>query len=114
MLVSTGVFGWLRRQLVVVTSFASGMLLLCDAWFDVGTAGPTDFWLSLVTALLIELPLATVLIVTSLQLLRLTAARLWVVDANTPVWQVLIPLPTSADAAVRRQRRISAAQRRSR
>jgi hypothetical protein len=105
MLVGTGVLGWMRRQLVVLTSFASGLLLLCDAWFDVMTARSDDVGLSVATALLVELPLAVVLVVTSLQLLRLIAARLWVVDSATSVWQIRIPLPSAADTAVRRQRR---------
>jgi hypothetical protein len=108
MLVGTGVLGWLRRQLVVLTSFATGLLLICDAWFDVMTAGPRDLWLSLTTALVLELPLAVVLIVTALQLQRLIAARLWVVDPDASVWQVRIPLPSAADSAVRRRRRPSA------
>lgn len=111
MLVGTGVLGWQRRQLVVLTSFASGLLLVCDAWFDVMTARNHDVGLSLVTALLVELPLAIVLIVTALQLQRLIAARLWMADSNTSVWRIRIPLPSSADTAVRRHRRVTQSRR---
>lgn len=104
LLLGTALLGWLRRQLVVLTAFATAVLLVCDAWFDVMTAQEDDRVLSLVTALLVELPLAVVLIATSLQLLRLTAARLWVLDEGARVWQIQIPLPSAADAAVRRQR----------
>lgn len=105
LLLGTAVLGWLRRQLVVLTAFATAVLLVCDAWFDVMTAHTDDRVLSLVTALLVELPLAVVLATSSLQLLRLTAARLWVLEEGARVWQIPIPLPSAADAAVRRQRR---------
>lgn len=105
MLLSTAVLGWLRRQMLVLTAFATGVLLLCDAWFDVMTAQTHDRTLSLTTALVVELPLAVVLVASSLQLMRLTAARLWVLEEGAHVWQIPIPLPSVADAAVRRQRR---------
>ena len=111
MLLATAVLGWLRRQMLVLTAFATGVLLLCDAWFDAMTAQPGDLPLSLATALLVELPLAVVLIATSLQLMRLTAARLWVIEEGAHFWQIPIPLPSVADAAVRRQRRRAASGR---
>lgn len=105
MLLATAVLGWLRRQMLVLTAFATGVLLICDAWFDVMTAQDKDRTLSLVTALLVELPLAVVLIASSLQLMRLTAARLWVLEQGARVWQIRIPLPSVADAAVHRPAR---------
>jgi hypothetical protein len=47
---ATAVLGLVRRQLLVLTSFTTGILLVCDAWFDVMTAAPTDMWLSVLTA----------------------------------------------------------------
>jgi hypothetical protein len=105
LLLATAVLGWLRRQLLVVTAFATGLLLVCDAWFDVMTAQDRDLSLSVATALAVELPLAVLLIAGSLQLMRLTAARLWVLEEGAHVWQIPIPLPSAADSAVRRQRR---------
>lgn len=103
MMVATAVLGYLRRQMLVLTAFATGVLLVCDAWFDVMTAhGDEQVW-SVVSALLVELPLAAILITGSLQILRLVAARLWAVDAGTHAWQVKIPLPSAADIAVRRR-----------
>jgi hypothetical protein len=32
------------------------VLLICDAWFDLMTAGPDDLWVSALTAALGELP----------------------------------------------------------
>ena len=50
---------WKRRQLMLVTAIITGRLLLCDAWFDVITSwGNTDHWVTVITALFAELPLA--------------------------------------------------------
>jgi hypothetical protein len=43
---------------VILTSFASGILLVCDAWFDFTTAEPKGIWWSAASAVLIELPIA--------------------------------------------------------
>lgn len=105
MMVSTVVFGLLRRQVLVLTAFATGVMLVCDAWFDVMTAHGDDRPWSVASALVIELPLAAVLIAGSMQVLRLVAARLWALDQGSHAWQVRIPLPTDADAAVARRPR---------
>ncbi len=104
MMIATAVLGYLRRQMLVVTAFATGILLICDAWFDVMTSHGDDRLWSLVTALGVELPLAGVLIAGSMQVLRLAAARLWALDPGAHVWQVRIPLPSEADTAVSRHR----------
>ncbi len=89
---ATAVLGLLRRQLLVLTAFTTGILLVCDAWFDVMTAGPTDMWLSVLTAALGELPLAVILITGALRILRLTATRLYVLDPGMPLWRIpLLP-----------------------
>ena len=105
MIVATAVLGYLRRQLIVVTAFATAVLLVCDAWFDVMTAHGDDRVLSIVTALLVELPFAALLVSGSFQVLRLTAARLWALDADGHAWQIRIPMPSDADKAVARRRR---------
>ena len=101
---ATAVFGILRRQMLVVTAFATGVLLIADAWFDVMTAHGDERTWSVLSALLIELPLAAVLILGSMQVLRLVAARLWALDEGAHAWQVRIPLPSDADTAVSRGR----------
>jgi hypothetical protein len=91
-LAATAVLGLLRRQLLVLTAFTTGVLLICDAWFDVLTAGPGDRWLSGLTAVLGELPLAVLLISGSLRILRLTVTRLYLLDPGMPLWRVrLLP-----------------------
>jgi hypothetical protein len=71
-MVTTAVLVFLRRRLVLLTAFTTGVLLICDAWFDVMTAGTHDLWVSALTATLVELPLAIILITTALRILRLT------------------------------------------
>ncbi|HZA12187.1 hypothetical protein [Mycobacterium sp.] len=89
---TTALLGFLRRQLLILAAFTTGVLLICDAWFDVMTAGPDDRWVSVLTAVLGELPLAILLISGALRILRLTATRLWFLDPGMPLWQVpLLP-----------------------
>jgi hypothetical protein len=91
-MVATAVLGLLRRQLLVLTAFTTGILLVCDAWFDVMTAAPADRWLSILTAAVGGLPLAVILITGALRILRLTATRLYVLDAGMPLWRIpLLP-----------------------
>lgn len=54
----TAFFAWKRRMLVVLTSFATGALLLADVWFDITTSDADDLHLSVASAILIEIPLA--------------------------------------------------------
>jgi hypothetical protein len=50
---------WFRRQIVASTALIAGTLLLCDAWFDIITSlGHSDQWITLLTGLGGELPLA--------------------------------------------------------
>ena len=88
MFVLTAALGAMRRQLLVPAAFTSGVLLLCDAWFDVTTAGPSEFWQALGTAVLVEIPIAALLISSALRLIRMTAARLWMVAPGERLWQV--------------------------
>lgn len=91
-LATTVVLGLLRRQLLILTAFTSGILLFCDTWFDVLTAAPDDRWLSLLTGGLGELPLSIVLITGALRILRLTATRLYLLDPGMPLWRIpLLP-----------------------
>jgi len=87
-MVATAVLGYLRRQLLMLAAFTSGVLLICDAWFDLMTAGPKDLWLSVTTALLIEVPLAIVMITGAQRIVRLTMMRLRRMDSETRLWQV--------------------------
>ncbi|OSC29185.1 hypothetical protein B8W69_09235 [Mycobacterium vulneris] len=59
-MLATATLGFARHRLLPLFAFATGVLLLCDAWFDMLTARRGDFALSVLTAVLGELPLATV------------------------------------------------------
>ncbi|GFG63660.1 hypothetical protein MKUB_11500 [Mycobacterium kubicae] len=88
---ATAIFGYLRRLLLLLTGFTTGVLLICDAWFDLMTAGPEDAWLSVITAMLIQVPMAFLLIGGALRVLRLSQARV-LVDPDRRLWQLpLLP-----------------------
>ncbi|MDL5158504.1 hypothetical protein [Actinomycetospora termitidis] len=69
-LAATTLLAWRRRRLLVPVAAACATLLVCDAWFDITTSHPTDYLLSVGSAVLVELPLAVVLARASLLVLR--------------------------------------------
>jgi hypothetical protein len=94
MLVLTAVAGWKRKQYVFPTAFASGVLLVCDAWFDVMTSQRGgDFTQALLSAFLVELPLAFLLIAGPLRLLRHVAVRHGMIPPDSRLWSMPIPIP---------------------
>jgi hypothetical protein len=84
---------WRRRQVLIVCLIVAATLLCCDAWFDItldwGTSG---FMVSVLSAAVVELPLAAVALIGARRLLRLTIGRLELLaGAPGPVpsfWQV--------------------------
>jgi hypothetical protein len=92
-MIATAVLGLLHRHLVTLASFTTGVLLICDAWFDTMTAGPNDKLVAILTAALGELPLAVILIGGSLRIVRLTLARLLLLDPKTPSWRLPLSTP---------------------
>jgi hypothetical protein len=70
----TGWAFWRGRQIVIAFLLVTATLLCCDAWFDVildlGTSG---MWLSIGSAVLIELPIAFLLVNAARRLIRLSA-----------------------------------------
>jgi hypothetical protein len=87
-MLATAALGYLRRQLLVLSAFTTGVLLICDAWFDLMTAGSKDLWLSVITALLVEVPLAIFMIFSALRLLRFTMMRLWLLNPGMRLWHL--------------------------
>ena len=66
---------WRERQILILLLALVGTMLCCDAWFDVGTSLSTSgFWISLLSAVFAELPLAFVAFAGARQLLRVTVA----------------------------------------
>jgi hypothetical protein len=71
---ATGWAAWRRRQMLILCLVVLATLLCCDAWFDVVLDAHTPgFWLSLLSALLVELPLAALAIAGARRLLRMTS-----------------------------------------
>jgi hypothetical protein len=75
-MIATAVLGFVHHHLLTLFAFTTGVLLVCDAWFDVLTAKRGDFALSVLTAVLGELPVAAVLIFGTLRIARLQGAPL--------------------------------------
>lgn len=77
-LAATAWFTLRRRQAVVMLLLLSGALLVCDAWFDVVLSwGSSDAVVSILTASLVELPLAVLFFATYLRLLRALTHMVW-------------------------------------
>jgi hypothetical protein len=69
----TGWAAWKRRQVLIICLVVLATLLCCDAWFDVVLDARTKgFEVSLLSAVLIELPLAAFAISGARRLLRLS------------------------------------------
>jgi hypothetical protein len=70
---ATGWAAWHQRQVVVFLMIVTGTLLVCDAWFDVTLDyGSRGFTASIVSAVLVELPLAFVMFASARRLVRAT------------------------------------------
>jgi hypothetical protein len=71
---ATGWAFWRGRQIVIACLLVTGSLLCCDAWFDVildlGTSGQ---WVSIASALVVELPIAFLMFAAARRLIRLSA-----------------------------------------
>jgi hypothetical protein len=94
MMVLTALAGWKRKQFVFPTAFATGVLLICDAWFDVMTSQRgADLSQALLSACVVELPLAFVLIAGPLRLLRYVAIRHGMIPPEAQLWRMPIPIP---------------------
>ena len=64
---------WRERQVLILLLAGIGTMLCCDAWFDVGTSLATsDLWISILTAVFAELPLAFLAFGGARRLLRAT------------------------------------------
>ena len=71
---ATGWAFWRGRQIVIACLLVTATLLCCDAWFDVildlGTSGQ---WVSIASALVVELPIAFLMFAAARRLIRMSA-----------------------------------------
>jgi len=103
-LATTAWLAWHRRQAVAGFLVVSATLLLADAWFDVLlSSGPREKLGSILTALLVELPLGALFLFTAYRLMKATATLVWRQQGNVgpppSFWRLPIlatPLETSA------------------
>ena len=74
----TAVAGWRRRQITISALTMLGVLLLCDAWFDITLSwGTGEQTVSILTAFLAEIPVALTAFVLAHGLLRETVHYVW-------------------------------------
>jgi len=67
----TAYLGWRRRQIAITALTVLGVLLMCDAWFDVTLSwGTSEQTASVLSALFAEIPVAVVTFALAHRLLR--------------------------------------------
>ena len=85
----TGWAGWRHRQLVIACLVVLATLLCCDAWFDVTLDLRTsDFLVSLLMALCVELPLAALALIGARRLMRLNVRAAARTGRVPPLWKI--------------------------
>jgi hypothetical protein len=90
---------WRQRQVLILLLTVTGTMLVCDAWFDVGTSLATSgIWISLLSAVFAELPLAFLAFAGARRLLRATVAAGILAGAG-----ILASASASASASARAQ-----------
>lgn len=73
-LIHTAWAAWFRRQVLLVSTIVGATMLICDAWFDVNTSfGTKGELLTIITALLGNLPLAVFFIWLARQIMARSA-----------------------------------------
>ena len=69
---------WHRRQMLIPSAIITATLLICDAWFDVVLDwGSRHVIVSIISALVAELPLAALLLGVALRLIRVMHRVRW-------------------------------------
>jgi len=114
---------WKQRQVAVAASMITSVLLLCDAWFDIVTAhSGRCLALSIITAVVAEIPIAILLGLISVRLMQASgrAARgfgtpsgsLWRTPLGVPIGSAVRPgRATTATAGPRAAKRKKWARR---
>jgi hypothetical protein len=84
---------WHQRQIVVFFMIMTGTLLLCDAWFDLALDyGSSGFTTSVITAVLVEFPVAFMLFTAARRLVRVTVVSVMRLEGVPgpvpPLWRI--------------------------
>jgi len=84
---------WRERQVLIICLAVTGTLLICDAWFDLLLdIGTPEFWMSVATAAVAELPLAFLLLTAARRLVRMSVGvvmELEGIDGPVPsLWRI--------------------------
>lgn len=89
-------------MLVVLTSFAAGVLLLADAWFDVTTADRDNVGWSVAAAIVVEIPLAIFLMSMAISISWRLARLLNALTGHDPAgrWSMPINVHVMSDEGV--------------
>ena len=90
---ATGWAAWHQRQIVIFFMIMTGTLLLCDAWFDLAlNYRSSGFAMSVLSAVLAELPLAFLLFAGARRLIRFTVQTVMqlagIPGPTPPLWRV--------------------------
>ena len=99
---ATGWAFWRGRQIVIACLLVTATLLCCDAWFDVildlGTSG---MWMSIASAVIVELPIAFLMFSAARRLIRLSALVAMGESADPDSFSPLWRIPMLGEAASR-------------
>ena len=80
---------WRERQVLILLLVGIGTMLCCDAWFDVTLDLRTsDFLVSLLMALCVELPLAALALIGARRLMRLNVRAAARTGRVPPLWKI--------------------------
>src|SRR5947207_1204549 len=79
----TALLAWLARPQVALAATAASTMLLVDAWFDMMTTPRSGFWVSVLLAVLVELPLAAICLWIALHAAQVVEQRLIMLAAHT-------------------------------
>jgi hypothetical protein len=84
---------WHQRQVVIFCMIITATLLLCDAWFDVTLDyGSSEFTTSILSAVLVELPLAFLMFAAARRLVRVGVQTIMQLSGVSgpvpPLWRV--------------------------
>lgn len=97
---ATGWAFWRGRQIVIACLLVTATLLCCDAWFDtilnLGTPGE---WISIASAVIVELPLAFLMFSAARRLIRLSALVAMGVAAGPGSFPPLRRIPLLGEGA---------------